>query len=248
MTTRIPRRTLIGAGPLAFAACKTADAEPPKSRRLYLIGAEPATLDPFFIHSGSSQAADSERSSVLLTQRARMSRRHLICLLSTLLLCCCSKPVPQYGSNPAAGGTFMHEGIRLYYETYGAGEPLLLVHGNGSSIGSFKAQIDHFRKRCRVIAMDGRDHGESADSSDQLTYEKMTDDFSRATRSSPDWTSERIGLERRRYRGTAPRNAASGKGEENCRDGRYVEAGGTSGLYRDSHPYQIHDGRDAAQC
>jgi oligopeptide transport system substrate-binding protein len=53
MTTRIPRRTLIGAGPLALAACKTADAgyfgrvEPPKSRRLiYLIGAEPATLDP----------------------------------------------------------------------------------------------------------------------------------------------------------------------------------------------------------
>jgi pimeloyl-ACP methyl ester carboxylesterase len=71
----------------------------------------------------------------------------------------------------------MHDGIRLYYETYGAGEPLLLVHGNGSSIGSFKAQIDHFRKRYRVIAMDSRDHGKSADSSDQLTYEKMTDDL-----------------------------------------------------------------------
>ena len=46
-----------------------------------------------------------------------------------------------------------------YYEVYGAGEPLLLVHGNGSSIGSFKAQIDHFRKRYKVIAMDSRDQG-----------------------------------------------------------------------------------------
>jgi hypothetical protein len=33
----------------------------------------------------------------------------------------------KYGSNPAAGNTFVHNGVRLYYEVYGAGEPLLVV-------------------------------------------------------------------------------------------------------------------------
>ena len=84
---------------------------------------------------------------------------------------------PQYGANPAAGHVFVHDGVTLYYEVYGSGEPLLLVHGNGGSIASLAAQIDYFRNRYRVIAMDSRDHGRSGDSSDRLTYEKMTDDL-----------------------------------------------------------------------
>ena len=87
------------------------------------------------------------------------------------------KPVAKYGSNPATGKTFTHDGVKLYYEVYGAGEPLLLVHGNGGSIASFKAQIDHFRKGYEVIAMDSRDQGKSGDSPDKITYEKMTDDL-----------------------------------------------------------------------
>jgi pimeloyl-ACP methyl ester carboxylesterase len=87
------------------------------------------------------------------------------------------KLAAKYGSNPAAGNTFTHDGIKLYYEVYGTGEPLLLVHGNGGNIGNFKAQIDHFRKRYKVIAMDSRDQGKSGDSPDRITYEKMTDDL-----------------------------------------------------------------------
>ncbi len=65
----------------------------------------------------------------------------------------------------------------LYYEVYGRGEPLLLVHGNGGSIADLSAQIAHFRKRYKVIAMDSRDQGRSGDTPDKLTYEKMTDDL-----------------------------------------------------------------------
>lgn len=86
-------------------------------------------------------------------------------------------PGVRYGSNPAAGHTFIHDGVRLYYEVYGAGEPLLLVHGNGGSIADFGAQIAHFRKHYMVIAMDSRDQGKSGDSPGRLTYEKMTDDL-----------------------------------------------------------------------
>ena len=90
-----------------------------------------------------------------------------------------ARPAPSivYGSNQAAGQTFMHDGVRLYYETYGTGEPLLMVHPNGGSIADLSAQIEHFRQRYRVIAMDSRDHGRSGDSPGQLTYEKMTDDL-----------------------------------------------------------------------
>jgi len=82
-----------------------------------------------------------------------------------------------YGSNPDAGKTFVHDGVELYYEIYGVGEPLLLVHGNGESIASLSAQIDHFRDQYQVIIMDSRDHGRSANSLEDLTYEKMTSDL-----------------------------------------------------------------------
>ena len=83
----------------------------------------------------------------------------------------------RYGANAAAGRTFVHDGVRLYFEVYGTGEPLLIVHGNGGSIADMSAQIAHFRRRHQVIAMDSRDQGKSADSPDKLTYEKMTDDL-----------------------------------------------------------------------
>src|SRR5271169_1737938 len=88
-----------------------------------------------------------------------------------------TRPIAKYGSNPAAGKAFTHDGVKLYYEVYGAGEPVLLVHGNGGSIGDLKAQIDHFRRRYKVIAMDSRDQGKSGDSPDKITYEKMADDL-----------------------------------------------------------------------
>jgi pimeloyl-ACP methyl ester carboxylesterase len=83
----------------------------------------------------------------------------------------------KYGANEAAAGSFTHDGVRLYYEVYGTGTPLLMVHGNGGSIADMAAQIAHFRRRYKVIAMDSRDQGKSGDSDGALTYEKMTDDL-----------------------------------------------------------------------
>ncbi len=85
-------------------------------------------------------------------------------------------PATPYGANKAASGTFVHDGVTLYYETYGQGEPLLLIHGNGATIGSLAAQIEYFKGHRRVIAMDSRDHGRSGDSAGPITYEKMADD------------------------------------------------------------------------
>jgi pimeloyl-ACP methyl ester carboxylesterase len=83
----------------------------------------------------------------------------------------------HYGSNPAAGHTFTHDGVKLYYEVYGSGNPLLIIHGNGGSISDVREQIAYFRTKYKVIAMDSRDQGKSADSQAPLTYEKMTGDL-----------------------------------------------------------------------
>jgi pimeloyl-ACP methyl ester carboxylesterase len=83
----------------------------------------------------------------------------------------------RYGSNAAAGATFRRDDVTLYFESYGAGDPLLVVHGNGGSIADMREQIAHFRRSRRVIAMDSRDQGRSSDSAAPLTYEKMADDL-----------------------------------------------------------------------
>jgi len=82
-----------------------------------------------------------------------------------------------YGSNPAAGAYFEHDGVKLYYEIYGEGPPVLLIHGNGSSIWAMKNQIAFFSQRHKVIVMDSRDHGKSSDTLGPLTFEQMTDDL-----------------------------------------------------------------------
>jgi len=81
-----------------------------------------------------------------------------------------------YGNNAAAGKVFVFNGNHFYYETYGRGAPLLLIHGNGESIGEFKRQIGDFSRRHEVIAMDSRGQGKSELGTTALTYEGMTED------------------------------------------------------------------------
>jgi pimeloyl-ACP methyl ester carboxylesterase len=68
-------------------------------------------------------------------------------------------------------------GIKMYYEVYGAGAPVLFVHGNGGSTKNFDHQISFFAKKYKVILADSRAQGKSVDDADSLSYEMMADDL-----------------------------------------------------------------------
>lgn len=82
-----------------------------------------------------------------------------------------------YGNNKAAGKFYPIRGFKMYAETYGKGQPLLVIHGNGGSISNFTNQIPYFSKKYKVILADSRAQGKSADAGDSLSYEMMADDY-----------------------------------------------------------------------
>lgn len=83
-----------------------------------------------------------------------------------------------YGNNHAVGKFAQVNGIKMYYETYGEGAPMVLVHGNGGSVASMANQIDYFKSKYKIIVADSRAQGKSGDTNDRLTYEQITDDWS----------------------------------------------------------------------
>ena len=84
-----------------------------------------------------------------------------------------------YGSNPAAGHYLPVRGGRLYYERYGRGTPLVLLHGNGQSIAAFRYQLGELSRHHDVIALDSRAQGRSQDfTTADFSYRLFADDVS----------------------------------------------------------------------
>ncbi len=82
-----------------------------------------------------------------------------------------------YGNNNETGKYAKINGIKMYYEVYGKGEPLLLIHGNGADIKSMSHQIDYFKSKYKIIVADSRGHGKSEFKTDSLTYKQITQDW-----------------------------------------------------------------------
>lgn len=83
---------------------------------------------------------------------------------------------PSFGNNKDIGKFVEVKGVNLYYEIYGEGEPLLLLHGNNSSMGSFYNQIEALSKKYKVIGLDSRGQGKSSSDDQKLSYELMAED------------------------------------------------------------------------
>lgn len=82
-----------------------------------------------------------------------------------------------YGNNPKAGHYLNTGDAKIYYEVYGKGKPLVVLHGGvvGSSL-EMRQLIDSLSKRYQVIAVSTRGHGKSEIGSETPSYERKAED------------------------------------------------------------------------
>lgn len=68
-------------------------------------------------------------------------------------------------------------GIDIYYQDLGQGEPLVFIPGLGGTIELFAPQITHFQKLYRVIVLDNRGAGRSSMPPGPYTMDQMAADL-----------------------------------------------------------------------
>lgn len=74
-------------------------------------------------------------------------------------------------------------GIKMYYELHGSGQPLVLVHGGGSTIQtSFGRLLPLFAETRRVIAVELQAHGHTTDRDAPESFEQDADDIAELLR------------------------------------------------------------------
>jgi pimeloyl-ACP methyl ester carboxylesterase len=69
------------------------------------------------------------------------------------------------------------DGLNLYYEIHGSGEPLILLHGGLGATEMFSEILPLLSNTRQVIAVDLQGHGRTADIDRPLSYEAMADDI-----------------------------------------------------------------------
>jgi len=81
------------------------------------------------------------------------------------------------------------DGVKLYYEDSGGGDPpLLLVHGWTCNHSHWAAQVQHFSPRHRVVTVDLRGHGQSDAPQQEYTMPGFADDLA--------WLCQQLGVQR----------------------------------------------------
>ncbi|PWT76874.1 MAG: alpha/beta hydrolase [Bacteroidetes bacterium] len=78
---------------------------------------------------------------------------------------------------PNKSGYAPVNGLKLYYEIYGTGKPLVLLHGGLGAIDMFAPILPTLSEIRQVIAVDLQGHGRTADIDRPLTVESMADDI-----------------------------------------------------------------------
>ena len=86
------------------------------------------------------------------------------------------------------GEYVMANGVRTYYEVYGQGDPVVLLHGGGVDGSGWFAQVPVLAQQYRVYVPERRGHGRTPDMPGPITHQAMADDtaaFLRAVDAAP---------------------------------------------------------------
>lgn len=96
--------------------------------------------------------------------------------LSSILATSCV-PTRRVVADASPGHYAKISGYRMYYEEYGHGRPVVLLHGGLSTIAdSFAEQIPVLAARHHVIAIEQVGHGHTPDALSTFTYDQMAAD------------------------------------------------------------------------
>ncbi len=89
-----------------------------------------------------------------------------------------AKSIAERGpTKPSKSARADVNGIQLYYEIYGSGEPLVLLHGGLTTIDEMHGWIDPLAKTRQVIAVELQGHGRTEDTDRPMTWTAMGDDI-----------------------------------------------------------------------
>ncbi len=67
-------------------------------------------------------------------------------------------------------------GLNMYYEIHGTGQPLVVLHGAYMTIDAMGEVVSSLAETRQVIAVELQGHGRTADVDRPLSYEQMADD------------------------------------------------------------------------
>lgn len=86
-------------------------------------------------------------------------------------------PKPPAMPTAVSSGTAPVNGIDMYYATYGAGNPVLLIHGGLGNADIWANQVIDLSKDHLVIVADSRGHGRSSRTDAPYGYDLMASDY-----------------------------------------------------------------------
>jgi len=84
-------------------------------------------------------------------------------------------PTPTLPS-AAQSGLAPVNGIKIWYASFGQGEPVLLIHGGLANSNYWGHQVRALQKHYRVVVMDSRGHGRSSRNEQPYGYDLMASD------------------------------------------------------------------------
>lgn len=86
-------------------------------------------------------------------------------------------PEPAAMPKPDQSGYAPVNGIQMYYAVFGAGDPILLIHGGLGHADIWASQVATMSKTHKVIVADSRGHGRSTRTEQPYGYDLMASDY-----------------------------------------------------------------------
>ena len=116
-----------------------------------------------------------------------MSKTWFLASLTALIISSCNNsdnktmtttPIGIETKLDSTSGYASVNGLKMYYEIHGTGNPLVLIHGGGSTIQTtFGRVLSAFAKTHQVIAVEMQAHGRTLDIDRPLSFEQDADDI-----------------------------------------------------------------------